>query len=97
LAARSSPAEAGIVEQRLLDDVEHRLARIERRERVLVDELDLPAELAQRVALERRDVHAIHQNSARRRRAEADDVADGGGLARTGLADQCVRRAPPHS
>ena len=83
-----------------------RLARIERGEGVLVDELDLAAELPQRLALAAR---ASRSPSIRMRagggRQEADDAAHRRGLARARLRRRCAwvvprahleaRRRPP--
>src|SRR3989475_290224 len=54
------------VQQGLLDDVEHALARVQRTERVLVDQLHAAAQLAQGLAAQARDLGAFDADAARR-------------------------------
>src|SRR5256885_16983814 len=84
------------VQQGLLDDVEHALARVQRTERVLVDQLHAAAQLAQGLAAQARDLGAFDADAARRGPAQAHDGADGGGLARARLAHDGMRAAPAH-
>ena len=82
------------VEQRLLNDVEDTLARIQRAERVLVDQLDLAPQLAQGLAAQAREFGAGDADASRCRACQAHDVAYGRGLARARLADDGMRGAP---
>ena len=74
--------------QRFADDVARRHARIERRERVLEDDLHLPPVGAQLPLVEMRDVGAVDPDPARGRLDQAEDRAPDGGLAAAGFADQ---------
>src|SRR5256885_7389129 len=51
------------VQQGLLDDVEHALARVQRTERVLVDQLHAAAQLAQGLAAQRSEEHTSELQS----------------------------------
>jgi hypothetical protein len=79
---------------RLLDDVAHPPARVERGERVLKDHLDIGAHRRDRLPVGGvRQIDAAHLDRAFGRRHEADhDLADGG-FARAAFADQRVDRA----
>ena len=83
------------IEQRLLDDPVDRLLGIERAVGVLVDELDVLAELAQRLAPEGREIDAVDQDAAGRGLQETHDGAHRRGLARSRLADDGVGGAAP--
>src|SRR3989449_5216330 len=71
----------------LADDRPDRHSRIERRVRVLEDDLHLLAERAQRALVERRDVLCPEPDLARGRLDEPEDRAARGGLAAARLPD----------
>src|SRR5262249_62101736 len=78
---------------RLGDDVAGGLARIERGERILEDDLHLATIGAQLRLLQVRDVAAFELDAAVGRLDQAQDRASHGGLAAAGLADQAQRFA----
>ncbi len=79
--------------QRLADDVACRHARVERGERVLEDDLHLPAIGAQLRLAEMRDVGAVDLDAARGRLDQAQDRAADCGFAAAGFTDQRERLA----
>ena len=79
--------------ERLADDVADRHARVERRVRVLEDDLHLPAHLAHLAPTEVRDVAPVEDDLARRRLDQLDQRAREGRLAAAGLADEPERLA----
>src|SRR3954468_20081324 len=79
--------------QRLADDVAGRHARIERRERILKDDLHLPSVGAQLRLGEMRDIRAVDLDLPRSRLDQPQDRATNGGLAAAGLAHQRERLA----
>ena len=74
-------------------DVANREARVDRGERVLVDELDVPAHPAQLVALEGQEVLSAEDDGARVRLHEAQEDPRQGRLARSRLPYQAERLA----
>ena len=78
--------------QRLADDIEHRHARVERTERVLKDELHVPAVFVQRFALQGQHVPPfaalVVDDPTRIRCQGAHDRLAQGCLAAAALADQ---------
>src|SRR5438552_4781161 len=79
--------------QGLADDRAHRHSWIERRVRVLEDDLHLLAERAQRSLIERGDVLALERDLTGGRLDQAEDRAARGGLAAARLADEAQRLA----
>ena len=77
--------------ERLADDRSDRPARVERRVRILEDELDLAAQGAQRAGLPVGDVLAVVSDRAARRLEQARDEACDGGLPAAGLSDEAER------
>ena len=80
-------------DQRFADDRADIHARIERRVRILKDDLDVAAQDAQRVGRERPDILAFEMDLARGRLDQAQHAAPGGRLAAAGFADQPQRLA----
>ncbi len=79
--------------ERLADDVADGHARVERRKRILKDDLHLSAQMAQLRARAIQDVAAVEPHfTARRRQQTQDDAADRR-LPRAGLADEAERFA----
>ena len=68
-------AVAAVDAQRLADDVAHGHARVQRRVRVLEDDLHLAPHVAHLAAVERRDVAAVEEDLPARRLDELDDRA----------------------
>jgi hypothetical protein len=96
-----SLARADVVDhQRLGDDVVDRHARVERAHRILEHELDAPAELLQRVALQLQRlgelVAFVEQDASGVGRERAHDDLGQGGLAAAGFADQPQALAALH-
>jgi hypothetical protein len=87
----TTPALSALIEavdpERLADDVPHRHPRVQRGVRVLEDDLDVPPHRAHLSALERRDVLAVEDDTARRRLDELDDRATKRRLTAAGLPD----------
>ena len=79
--------------QRLVQDLAHGHARIERGIGVLKNDLHVPAQTAQFVLVEVGDLLALEAHRARRRVHQAQDQASGGRLAAAGFADQRQRLA----
>src|SRR5947199_2231158 len=77
----------------LADDRPDRHSRIQRRVRVLEDDLHLLAERAQRALVQRGDVLALEGDLARGRLDQSQDRAAGGGLAAARLAHEPQRLA----
>ena len=75
------------------DDRADRLARVQRRVRVLEDHLHLATQGLQLRALDRRDLAAVEVDRARRRVHQAQQQAGGRGLAATRLAHEAERLA----
>ena len=75
----------------LADDVADGHPRVERRVRILEDDLHLPADLAHLAALEARDVAAVEEDLARRGLRQLDQRARQGRLAAARLADEAER------
>src|SRR5205823_13123660 len=91
--ADSSPAR-GRVElrlvnaQRLLDRLLDRAAAVQRGERILEDDLHLPAQPPKLAGRQRRDVDAVEEDAPGRRPIEPQQEACERGLAGAGLADE---------
>ena len=81
--------------ERLGDDVADGHARVERRVRVLEDDLHLAPHLPHLLAAERRQLPPVEPDRAAGRLEQAEDAVPGGGLARAGLADEPERLALP--
>ena len=69
------------------------MARVQRGERILENDLHVAAQTAQRLAFEMRHVTALKPDLARARLDQAQDAAAGGRFAAAGLADQSQRFA----
>jgi hypothetical protein len=82
--------------QRLRDDVLDLSARVQRRDRILEDELQPGADLAQLLAAERGEVDPLEEHVPAGRRRQLHDGAAGGGLAAARLADESQRLALAH-
>src|SRR5439155_1181021 len=69
-------------------------ARVERREGILEDDLDLPAHAAQRPRIEREEVHVVEEHFTGGGLEQPQNQATGRRLAAPGLADQteCLAR-----
>src|SRR6185312_5769968 len=80
-------------EQRLTHDVEHRQPRVQRRVRVLEDDLDLPAQRPHRRPVEPDQLPAVVLDRTFGGRLQVEDRPAGGRLAAAGLADQPERLA----
>jgi len=80
---------------RLGDDVADFHARIERAVGVLEDHLDAPAQRAQFLGPQAREVVAVVDDFAGSRPLEQQDAAAGGGLAAAALADKSEGLATP--
>src|SRR5581483_4783031 len=80
-------------EHRLLDDLPDRHARVERRVRILEDDLHLLAQLAQVVPARRRQLVAHEADGAAGRLQQLQDAVPGRRLAGAGLADEPERLA----
>ena len=87
-------------DQRLVDDVEHRHARVQGAERVLEDELHPAAIVGQPVALQGQDVRRLRSlaeaDRARVRRERPHDDLAQGRLAAAAFPDQTQAFAPAH-
>ena len=79
--------------QRLADQPADGVARVERGERVLEDDLHLPPQRPQRVALQRGDVLPLEPHVARGGLDQAHHAAPRGGFAAAGLAHHAERLA----
>ena len=88
-ARRAEP----VGEERLGDRGADTDARVEARERILEDHLDVAAHVAHPALVEREDVVAVEQDRARVRLDQAQDRAAGRRLAAAGFADQRQRLA----
>src|ERR1700730_15154050 len=64
----------------LTDDLAHPPARVQRRDRVLEDHLELGTDASQRLALERGQLRAVEPDAPRRRSRQLDDRAPRGRL-----------------
>ena len=82
---------------RLGHDVARMEAWIDRREGVLVDQLQVPPHLSERVALERQEVLTAERDGARVGLDQAQQDAPDGGLARARLAYQSMRLGSGHA
>src|SRR5579884_2172200 len=82
--------------ERLRDDLPHALPRVERRVRILEDDLHLAADRPQRALAEMGDVAPVEPHDARGRLEQPDDEARGRRLAATRLADDPERLAAAH-
>src|SRR3954451_6511703 len=82
--------------ERLTDDVGDLAARVQRRDRVLEDQLELWPRLAQGVVRQLREILAFEEHAARRRPGELQDRASGRRLAAARLADEAERLALLH-
>ena len=91
VAARADP----VHDERLRDDVADGHARVERRVRVLEDDLQLAPHLAHLLAAERRQLAPVEADRAAGRLEQPQDAVAGRGLARAGLADEAERLALP--
>src|SRR5262249_41733503 len=78
---------------RFADDLANPHARVERAVRVLEDDLDTPAQTAQRFPVQVAEVETVEQDFALRRAFELQDAAAGRGLAAARLADKAERLA----
>src|SRR3712207_9359259 len=74
--------------QGLGHDVEHRQPRVERRVRVLEDDLDVTAQRTHPLAPEPDDLPALEAHRPLGGRLQVEDGAPGGGLPAAGLPDQ---------
>ena len=90
---RSARAADAVHLERLADDVAGALPRVERGERVLEDDLQLPAVGPELLLAEARDVVAVELDGAGGRLDQAHDGAAHRGLAAAALADQPQRLA----
>src|SRR5215470_3743561 len=93
LLTRAAVRRQLVDDQSLADDRSHRHPRIQRRVRVLEDDLHLLAQRAQGALVERRDVLALERDFARGRLDQSQDRAARRGLAAAGLAHQPERLA----
>ena len=82
--------------QSLAHDRADRHARVERRERILKDDLHLPPQRAQSGRIEREHVRAVERDLAGRRLDETKNGPAGGRLAAARLADEAERLAALH-
>ncbi|CUK21701.1 Uncharacterised protein [Achromobacter sp. 2789STDY5608615] len=90
---RLGAAGDAVDQQRLHDGVADRHARVERGERILEDELDVPAQRLHGAAAQRADVLAVEFDRAAAALDQLQQRAAGGGLAAAGLAHQRQRLA----
>src|SRR5690606_18297384 len=74
--------------QRLLDDPEDRVHRVERAVRVLEDRLDAPPEVEQATPVQRGEIGALEDHAAGRRLEQAEQDVGDGRLAGPGLPHQ---------
>src|SRR5262249_6171017 len=88
-----SPRQRFVNLEGLTDDIAGALARIERRERVLENDLQLPAVRPEFGLAEARDVMAVEPDGPSRRLDQAHDGAPHRGLAAARLADEPQRLA----
>ena len=79
--------------QRLFDRLADGLARVQGREGILEDDLDILAQLAQLFLVQRGDVLAFEVYAAGSGLNQAENGASGGGLAAAGLTDDAQRLA----
>ena len=91
-AAVAARADA-VHDERLRDDVADGHARVERRVRVLEDDLHLAPHLPHVLAAERRQLPPLEADRAAGRLEQAEDAVAGRGLAGAGLADEAERLA----
>ena len=82
--------------QRLGHDVAHATPRVERRDRILQDQLQLGPTGPQVLAVEPAQVDAVEQHAARRRPRRLHDGAAAGRLAAARLTDQAERLTRHH-
>ena len=82
--------------ERLHDDVADLAPRVQRRDRVLEDHLDVRAGLAHAVARQLGQLLRSEADRARRRSGELHDRPPGGGLAAARFADETERLAGQH-
>jgi len=73
------------------DDVVYPELRVERGERVLEHDLEIPTSVTNGPSGDRRQLHVHEPHPARRGPLELENGASGGGLARAGFADQAER------
>src|SRR6266404_7533636 len=78
------------------DDRADAHARVQRRVRVLKDDLHVAPHRAEIASGQREDVAAVERDGARRRLGEAQDTTSERRLAAAGLADDAERLARPH-
>src|SRR5262249_38870696 len=86
-----APTGDAVGRERLADDLADGHARVERGERVLEDDLHLPAIWPERGAGEARDVAALDHDAPLGRLDQAQDGAADGRLAAAGFADEAER------
>src|SRR6266568_9688212 len=86
--------EAAFELERLLHRLSHRVARVQRGERLLKDELHPSPKPAQLVLLERGDVSPVELDSAGGWLDQAEEAAADGRLPGTAFADEAERLAP---
>ena len=79
--------------ERLLDDRADAHPRVERRVRILKDDLEVPARAAELAARQRAHVHVLDADLAGGRLDQPQQAAPGRRLAAAGLADQAERLA----
>ena len=87
------PVADAVDRERRADDLSHPLARVQRRVRVLEDDLELPPQRAHPTPGELRDVLSVEDDAAVRQREEPHEGASQGRLAAARLADQAERLA----
>lgn len=81
--------------QRLFDDLEQRLTRVERGKRILVDKLDLLAQLATGLAAEVGGINIINNDLSAVGLFKTQQNTGEGGFPGAGFSDQRMRAAAP--
>ena len=95
LLALAAVAGQAVDGERLADDAADGVARVERGERVLEDDLHVAPHVAQLLARRVGDVASLEPDLARAGLDQPQDAAPGGRLAAAALADEAERLAAP--